>query len=87
MEGSLGIVLPGCSVGSCKVLCDAALQLWEGRCAAEPAITSQGRTIITGCVSRVMEPEAPVALSAIFSLTYLEMLPWVVSGATGGQQY
>lgn len=34
-----------------------------------------------------MEPEAPVALSAIFSLTYLEMLPWVVSGATGGQQY
>lgn len=87
MEGLLGIVVLGCSGGSCRAICGAAFQLWEGRYAAEPPIASQGRTIITGCVRRVMESEAPVALSAAFSLTYLEVLPWVLFGATGGQQY
>lgn len=77
-----------CSVGSCGAICAAVFQLWEGRYATEsPVISREGRAIITGCVKRVTESEAPVVLTAAFSLIYVEMLPGVFLGATGRQQY
>lgn len=77
-----------CSVGSCGAICAAVFQLWEGRYATEsPVISREGRAIITGCVKRVTESEAPVVLTATFSLIYVEMLPGVFLGATGRQQY